>query len=776
MKKNSLLTYTVLILLAVIAVYSNHFYNGFHFDDLHSVVDNTAIRDLKNTPKFFTDGTTSSVLPQNQAYRPIVTTSLALDYKLGNGYNLFYFHLSTFILFLGQGLLMLLLFNKLLGLSSTNKNIGYVALFAMAWYMLHPAIAETVNYIIARSDVQSTVAVLAGFALYLYSPFCRKTFIYLIPVAIGILAKPTAVMFAPLLFVYILLFEEKLSLFDIFKRANFKQLLNSILKSLPSFIICALLYLLVSKLTPKTWEAGGNSPMLYLITQPYVILHYFSTFFWPTGLSADSDWGVLTSIKDTRFFIGCLFLLIMFGIAFYTSKTALLRPISFGILWFFIALLPTSSIIPLGEVLNDHRMYFPFVGLVISVSWVIGLAVFKLTDGVKSLSIKQRALIILPALVLLGACACGTYKRNIVWHSEENLWFNVTVKSPKNGRGLMNYGIIKVQEGKYAEAEMYLDKAVQLLPTYSFIYVNIGVLKEKTGDNVNAESNYLQGIALGNTYPTHYFIYGQFLYHQARFIEAKVMLQQAIDLSNSYLEPRLILMKTHEILREWDGLKALAISTLKIAPGNVDALAALEDSRKKKTRAGVEAEKVALAPTAEKYLALSLDYYQEGNYAQSIAAAEEAIKLKSNYADAYNNIGCAYNALTQFDKATEALTKALAIKPDYELAKNNLALAKSHRNPVGQIVGTRQSAEEYVNQSLMYFNLKQYALSIAACESALALNPNYDLAYNNLCATYNKLGMWDNAIEMAEQGLKINPDNTLLKNNLAEAKQRKGAK
>ncbi|HTD99229.1 MAG TPA: tetratricopeptide repeat protein [Mucilaginibacter sp.] len=773
MKKNALLTYTVLILLAVTAAYSNHFYNGFHFDDLHSIVENTAIRDLKNTPKFFTDGTTSSVLPQNQAYRPVVTTSLALDYKLGHGYNLFYFHLSTFILFLGQGLLMLLLFNKLLGLSSTNKNIGYVVLFAMAWYMLHPAIAETVNYIIARSDVQSTVAVLAGFALYLYSPFCRKTFIYLIPVAIGILAKPTAVMFAPLLFIYILLFEEKLSLFDIFKRSNFKQLLNSILKSLPGFIICALFYLLVSKLTPKTWEAGGNSSMLYLITQPYVILHYFGTFFLPTGLSADSDWGVLTNIKDVRFFMGCLFILVMFGIAFYTSKSMLLRPISFGILWFFIALVPTSSIIPLAEVLNDHRMYFPFVGLVISVSWVIGLAVFKLTAGVKSLSVKQRALIVLPALVLLGACAYGTHKRNIVWHSEENLWFNVTVKSPKNGRGLMNYGIIKVQDGKYAEAEMYLNKAAQLLPTYSFIYVNIGVLKEKMGDNINAESNYLQGIALGNNYPTHYFIYGQFLYHQARFIEAKVMLQQAIDLSSSYLEPRLILMRTHEILQEWDGLKELATSTLKIAPGNADALAALEDSQKKKSKAEVEAEKVALAPTAEKYLNLSLDYYQEGNYPQSIAAAGEAIKLKGNYADAYNNIGCAYNALNQFDKATEALTKALAIKPDYELAKNNLALTKSHRIPAGQIVGTRQSAEEYVNQSLMYFNQKQYALCIAACESALALKPDYDLAYNNLCATYNKLGMWDNAIEMAEQGLKINPNNALLKNNLAEAKQRK---
>lgn len=770
MKKKSLFIYAVLLLLAVTATYSNHFHNGFHFDDYHSIVENAYIRNIKNIPLFFKDGTTSSVLPQNQAYRPIVETSLALDYKLGNGYNLFYFHISTFILFLIQGLLMLLFFKKLLNLSSSNKNIGYVALFAMAWYMLHPATAETVNYIIARADIQSTLAVVAGFVLYQYSPFCKKTFIYLIPVGIGILAKPPAVMFAPLLFFYVLLFEEDLSLIDIFKRTHFKHLWSSIIKSLPAFIFCALLYLLVSKFTPNTWEAGGNSSIHYLITQPYVILHYFCTFFWPTGLSADSDWGILPSIWNIHFFAGCLFLLLMFAIAFYTSKTALLRPITFGILWFFIALAPTSSIIPLGEVLNDHRMFFPFVGLVISVSWTLGLLVIKLTQNPTSMAGKYKGLILLPVLILLCTCAYGTYKRNAVWHTEESLWFNVTVKSPKNGRGLMNYGLIKVDEGKYAEAEMYFNKAMQLLPAYSFIYVNMGVLKERMGDITNAESYYLQGIALSDTYPSHFFFYGKFLYYQARFIEAQVMLQKAIALSNSYLQPRLLLMKTYESLGEWNELKKLANSTLQIAPGNEDALTALEDSEKRKSKAEVEADKVKLAPTAEKYLALSLDYYQEGKYEQCIAAAEEAIKLKNNYAEAYNNIGCAYNALNQFDKAVEVLNMAIALKPGYWLAKNNLAVAKNHHNPPGQMITiARQTAEDYLNQSLLYFNQKQYELCIAACESALAIKPDYDLAYNNLCATYNKLGMWNNAIEMAEKGLKINPHNLMLRNNLDEA-------
>lgn len=84
-----------------------------------------------------------------------------------------------------------------------------------------------------------------------------------------------------------------------------------------------------------------------------------------------------------------------------------------------------------------------------------------------------------------------------------------------------------------------------------------------------------------------------------------------------------------------------------------------------------------------------------------------------------------------------------------------------------------------MNQSLVYYNQKQYELCIAACASALLINPHYDLAFNNLCAAYNKLGRWDDAIMLGQKGLKINPNNERLKNNLAEAirgKQNSGKK
>src|ERR1700744_1426874 len=96
----------ILMLVVTFLVYSNHFNNTFHFDDFHTIVNNASIKSLSNIPRFFQDGRTSSVLPQNQAYRPFVVATLALDYHLEGNYMPFWFQVDNFIFFLAQGILM----------------------------------------------------------------------------------------------------------------------------------------------------------------------------------------------------------------------------------------------------------------------------------------------------------------------------------------------------------------------------------------------------------------------------------------------------------------------------------------------------------------------------------------------------------------------------------------------------------------------------------------------------------------------------------------------
>lgn len=150
------------ILATTTLVYWNHFDNSFHFDDSHTIQDNLWIRDLKNIPRFFTDATTTSTLPYNQAYRPGVTTLNAIDYALGGTEKPepFPYHRSIFISYLILGLLVYYFFRQLLLTITDHSFIEPLALFGMAWFLLHTANAETVNYIIARSDSFSTLMVM----------------------------------------------------------------------------------------------------------------------------------------------------------------------------------------------------------------------------------------------------------------------------------------------------------------------------------------------------------------------------------------------------------------------------------------------------------------------------------------------------------------------------------------------------------------------------------------------------------------------------------------
>jgi tetratricopeptide (TPR) repeat protein len=768
-------TAIVAIFTLTVIAYSNHFNNVFHFDDTHTVVQNAYIRDIKNIPLFFKDGTTSSVLPQNQVYRPVVSTSIALDYWMSKSYTPFYFHLSMFLLFLLQGVLIFLLISKILETTAdTNYNFS-IAACAAGWYLVHPAIAETVNYVIARSDMLSTFFLMAGFICYQYFPKQRRYYFYLIPVIIGSLAKPPAVLFAPLLALYILFFEEQVGLLEVFNKENRNKLIKLIKQVTIPFICCLFLYVFIAKMTPSSWVPGGLSRWNYLITEPFVIFHYFTTFFLPTELSADSDWTTLNSIMDIRFLIGSLFIITLVTVGFLTSKDRNKRPISFGIFWFLLTLLPTSSIIPLAEVLNDHRMYLPFIGLAISITYSLYYFIIKKWMENKA-NLGFNKYILSSLIVLLFVVyAYGTYQRNIVWRTEESLWYDVTIKSPKNGRGLMNYGLEKMAKGQYEEANTYFHQALVFNPYYHYLFINLGILSNLRGKADSAQYFFNKALEHGNNYANTHFYYGRYLKTKKDFPLAISELNKSISLSPGYLEFRIELLDLYDKTRNWQELRNLSESSLQIFPDNEILKMFLSHANLQKNNLDLASADSEKNTTPEILLDLSLQYYNDGRFLECIDKATKAIALKPNYAEAYNNIGAAYIALLDFDKAILPLEKAISINPSFNLALNNLNYAKSKITNTNGKKELQLNAGDYIQKSLVYYNQKEYLKCIEQCYKALELQPSNDIAYNNICASYNQLQQWDNSIAAGKKGLTLNPNNQLLKNNLQVALDAKKA-
>ncbi len=164
----------------------------------------------------------------------------------------------------------------------------------------------------------------------------------------------------------------------------------------------------------------------------------------------------------------------------------------------------------------------------------------------------------------------------------------------------------------------------------------------------------------------------------------------------------------------------------------------------------------------------SLLLYNNKDYLGCIQACEKAISIDSNNAIAYNNICSSLNNLALYEDAINAGEKAIKINPAFDLAKGNVQLAKTL---LKEKFDALVKANQYVNLSVVYYNIGQYERCIYYCKKSLQLIPDNAIAYNNICSCYNVMGNYTKAKEACEQALKINPNFDLAKNNLNLAVQ-----
>lgn len=626
-------------LLAVLAAYTNSFGNAFHFDDFHTIVDNPAIRSLSNVPRFFTDATTFSVLPANRTYRPTVSTSLAFDYALAHGYVPFWFHLSTFVVFLLLLFLLWRLYSGIMAVSSgpagfTNSSDSNLlwALGAAAWFGLHPAMAETVNYIIQRGDIYCTIGCVGALALWAEWPRARRWGLYLLPLAFALLSKPPAAVFPALLLLYVFFFEAEGT-----SAARWKRSLAVIV---PSLLVTAALMLLQAHMTPKTFAPSILSSADYRMTQPLVWLRYFGELFLPLHLNVDTDLPAYAHI-NAAVLAGFAFVLLLVIALWFTSRRRTLYPVAFGLAWFVITELPTS-LYPLSEVENDHRMFFSFVGLMLAVVWTLRLLMARATQ--RSSLTWLRPIAVTCALLAFSGYAWGVHLRNRVWHTEASLWADDVAKSPHNGRGLMNYGLILMNRGDYPGALALFNRALQFTPNYATLEINLGIVNGAMGREREAEHHFLRALALAPTDDTPHTFYGRWLLQQGRLQEAVAQLREAVSLNPA--RPM-----QHDLL--------------------LAALQRMGDSA---------ATEGSTAMNADAWINRSLALNQAGRYQESIAAAQQALKINPRSPKAWNNIAAGNEALHRWDAAIAAARKAISLKPDFQLAKNNLAWSEAQKD------------------------------------------------------------------------------------------------
>ena len=597
-------------IVLIAAAQANSLDNSFHFDDAHVIANNLYLRSLDFVPRYFTDAHTFSSLPQNATYRPLVTLSLALDYARTDSLDPRPFHVTQIALLLITGALLAIFFERFLG--------RWPALFAATLFCVHTANTETMNLISARSELLSAIGLLASFILYQRSPSARRTFLYLVPLAVGALAKAPVVVFAPLLYAYATLIDHE-------PRRRALRI------ALPPLVLGIALLVFLNRMNAPEWTSGGGSAWQYAVTQPFVWLHYFRLFFLPAGLTADTDWVPFTTWYDTRAIAGFVFLIALLWCAVRASRKAETRPIAFGIAWFAIALAPTSSVFPLAEVANEHRVFFAYIGLVVAAVWFLAL----------QLQAKPRAAVAAGAIAVLLAFAAGTHARNKTWRTEETLWADVIAKSPMNGRAWMNYGLTRMARGDYAGARNDFERAAALAPNYSLLEINRGIVEGALGDHVSAESRFRRALALSPDANAHFY-YARWLVARGRAPEAREHVRRAVQQSPAFADAQSLATRL-----------AVAAGTRRGRPWN-DYPSAFNEG---------------------------LQAIHRGDWLSAAEANRDALRQRPDSADAWNNLGWSLAQLGFRAEAAQAYRASLALRPDDERTRNNLRLVETRPAP-----------------------------------------------------------------------------------------------
>ena len=170
------------------------------------------------------------------------------------------------------------------------------------------------------------------------------------------------------------------------------------------------------------------------------------------------------------------------------------RLIGLGILWFYLTLLPESSLIPIPDVIYEHRAYLPMVGLILAAAAAIAAALHKTHESHETHKSHVSYAVVAAALMLILAAA--TIRRAAVWGSEVRLWADVYAKAPQKPRAVKNYGVVLAASGKYDDGIKLLEKAVKLDPDNADYWSNLGTANLRAGRFDSAKDKFLKAYEL----------------------------------------------------------------------------------------------------------------------------------------------------------------------------------------------------------------------------------------------------------------------------------------
>lgn len=690
------LSFHLFCIIAIgVLVYSNTLNVPFTFDDIHNIVENPLIRDIESFwGSAHADG--SGGISFLESRRFVGFLSFALNYAI-NGLNVPGYHVVNVLIHLMNALLVYVLV-VLTGKTpfvrqfsdhdpsfadSGPQFTGFIALFSALLFVSHPVQTQAVTYIVQRFASLAVFFYLLSIVLYVKSrlssiPKWTITwyFLSLMSAVLAMKTKEIAFTLPVIIVVYeILFFQGKIK-----ERVRYLLPVSLTILIIPISLIGINTPIgeMIGDVHETTRVQTTMSRWDYLFTQFRVIVTYVRLFLFPVNQNLDYDYPAYHEFFQFEVLASFVLLLILTGgalYALYRSRVPAcrsqivgfcLRIASLGILWFFITISVESSVIPIVDVMFEHRVYLPSVGVFIALSACLYYLFHKI--GVRWPQLGKYRVLTIGIMIMIVSVA--TYTRNKVWSDEVSLWSDVVQKSPLKTGGYNSLGVAYKERGLSGEAKKYFDMALRLDPYNFEAHNNLGNIYIFEGKYDEAIAHYeiiLSASNDGTVMPGHF---SDLYYNVGIAYGSKGETDKAIGYYKK---------------------------AIRINPNNVDAYNNLGVCYFSQGLVDKAIEQYLTAVRLDPnhiyaYFNLGESYLEQGATDMAIRYLVTFLQFKPEYAEAYYYLGNAYLAQGAIQKALDQYNKALMLQYDHPALYENLGRAYKK-------AGEDDKADEYFREA-----------------------------------------------------------------------------
>ncbi len=505
----------------VFAAYSNSFDAGFVFDSESAILQDARVHEanLHNVHRILTEGYWVDQ-PTTDLYRPLTTLSYLVNYAiLGNGTNPAGYHWVNLVLHAANVSLV-----YAIGILIFGEPALGLALAAI--WGLHPLLTEGVTNIVGRADLLAALGILIGLLCHIRATAGtgRRKAGWLIALTlaqtIALFSKESGVVLPALMLGYDLIWSER----ALWRR----RILSYAVLALPFIAF----FVLRGQLHMHLEVPFQKNPLVDAAFWPArmtafkVIGRFLWLFVWPARLSADYSYNSVPLFQwslghweDLQALVSLA--LCAAGIALAWRLRRENKPICFFVLFFFIALAPTSNLfILIGSVMSERFMYLPTIGLT-------GCAVALISAQ----QVPRKALWVAAGIICL-ALSARTYSRNFDWRDEATLWNSVADVNPDDALAHLNLGsaLLDIPD-RVPDAIAEYQRALRIDPNYAEAHNNLGAVLLHSGRSTEAVAEYQAAVRLDPDYADAHSNLGSALSQiPGRLSEAAAELETAVRL------------------------------------------------------------------------------------------------------------------------------------------------------------------------------------------------------------------------------------------------------